>query len=482
MTARNNGILWTSGEAKAATGGTSEGLWEATGVAIDSRKVQPGDLFVALAGPSFDGHDFVADALARGAAAAVVSRVPEKLTPGAPLLVVTDTLRALHDLATAARVRSRARIVAITGSVGKTGTKEALRRVLGLQGRTAATEGNLNNHIGVPLSLARLPRDAAFAVFELGMNHAGELTPLARMVRPHVALITTVERAHSAHFVSVEEIADAKAEILAGLEAGGTAVLNRDNPHFERLAGVARRHGARVVSFGQSELAEARVLDVFLEPARSLVVAEVAGQALSFRIGTPGRHWVANCMAVLAVAGALGADLAAAAAALEGLRAPDGRGRSCRVCIDGGDFQLIDDSYNANPASMAAALAVLGQSRPGPGGRRIAILGDMLELGPDSAEHHARLVLPLESARVDLVFTAGREMVHLWDALPRPMRGGHAASSDRLAPLVRSAIEPGDVVVVKGSAGSRMGRVVAALKAMDAGAERKFGAMVVNGE
>lgn len=478
-----NGILWTSREAAAATGGLSAIAWEANGVSIDTRTLAPGDLFVALRGPNMDGHRFVAEALAKGAAAAVVERVPEGVHGAAPLLLVSDTTRALSDLAGAARKRSRGRIVAVTGSVGKTGTKEALRFVLGMQGRVSATEGNLNNHWGLPLSLARMPRHSAFAILELGMNHSGELTPLSRLARPHVAVITTVERVHGAHFASVEEIADAKAEIFAGLEENGVAVLNRDNPHFERLDRAARDHGAAtVLGFGADPGAQARLLSMVLEPARSLVEAEVLGHRLSYRVGVPGRHWVLNSLAVLAVVGAVGADVDAAAVALEALRAPAGRGQSCRVCIPGGDFQLIDESYNASPASMRAAMAVLGRARPAPGGRRIAVLGDMLELGSDSATLHADLVSVLEETSIDLVFTAGRDMIHLWDALAGPLRGSHASNSQGLAPLVAAAVEPGDVVMVKGSAGSRMGLVVRALKDLDIGSDGRAGELrTVNG-
>ncbi len=480
MSAPSNGILWTSNQAAQAVDGQARGVWEVSGVSIDTRTMRPGDLFVAIKGPNFDGHDFIADALERGAGAVMASRIPGGLAPDAPFLIVKDTMIGLEKLGVAARGRAKAKVVGVTGSVGKTGTKEALRLVLGRQGRAEATEGNLNNHWGLPLSLARLSPRADFAVMEMGMNHAGELTPLSMMARPDVAIITTVAQAHSEHFESEEAIADAKGEIFAGLAPGGAAILNRDNPHFDRLAQAAKDHGAdRIIGFGVDPRSDARLLDVYLEPARSLVVADILGRPLSYRIGTPGRHWVMNALAVLAAVSALGADVVQAAVSLEALRAPAGRGKSSRICLLGGDFQLIDESYNANPASMAASLDVLGRAHPGPGGRRIAVLGDMLELGRDSAERHAQLVRPLEANRIDLVFTAGREMIHLWDALERSMRGGHAANSENLARLVAATVEPGDVVMVKGSAGSRMGAVVRALEGLDAaGAPGR----VVNGE
>lgn len=464
--------LWTSDDAAQATGGRSSTVWRASGVSIDSRTVARGDLFVALRGPKFDGHAFVADAFARGAAAAVVSRHPPQVAGTAPLLMVDETFVALRALAARARARSQARICAVTGSVGKTGVKEALRTVLAHQAQTAASEGNLNNHWGLPLSLARMPAGAAYGVFEMGMNHPGELGPLSYLARPHVCVITTVEAVHKAHFASVEEIAEAKAEIFTGADAGASAVLNCDNPQHDRLWSAARRCGIqRIIGFGRDRDAHVRLLDAEVGSEGSRVRADVLGQQLEYRLTVPGSHWVANSLCVLAAAAALGADVCQAACDLAEVSAPAGRGRRLTVRLPAGVFELIDDSYNASPVAMAAAFEVLGRMAPGPGGRRIAVLGDMLELGDEAPALHARLAEPLQADGIDLVFTAGPNMAHLAVALPLSMRGGHAEDAASLAPLVAEAVRAGDVVTVKGSAGSRMGTVVRALSALDAAAE-----------
>lgn len=460
--------LWTEQAAARATAGRSIGRWVAQGVSIDSRSVAPGDLFVALQGPNFDGHAFVLDALAKGAAAALVARRPEGLADDAPLLLVDDTLDALRALGGAGRTRCGARIAGITGSVGKTGVKEALALALSRQGPTHASVGSFNNHWGVPLSLARLPPSSAFAVFEMGMNHAGEISPLTALVRPHVAAITTVEAVHIENFPSVEAIADAKAEIFGGLEPGGTAVLNRDNPHFDRLARQAEQANAgRIISFGRAAAADVRLVAADEGERNSHIEADVLGRRLAFSVGAPGSHWASNALCVLACVAALGAEIDAAAAALVDLRPAKGRGLRHRVQLAAGDFELIDDSYNASPPSMRASFQVLGRSRPGAGGRRIAVLGDMLELGPEAPALHARLAAVLIENRVDRVFTAGPMSAHLRDALPSAMRADHAANSEELAPLVAAGVRAGDVVAVKGSAGSRMRLVVDALLALD---------------
>ena len=459
-------VLWTSADAVEATGGRATRPFETTGVAIDNRAVRPGDLFVALVGPNHDGHDFVAKALTAGAAAAVVHRIPDGVGADSPLLVVGDSFAALGHLARQARNRCPGRIVAVTGSVGKTGVKEALRYVLGGQGPTAASEGNLNNHWGLPLSLARLAPDSAFGVFEVGMNHAGEITPLSQLLRPLVAVITTVEAVHAGHFPSVEAIADAKAEIFAGLDRNGAAVLPRDNPHFERLAAAARAAGcARLVGFGRHAEAQARVLDATLGPDHSDVEAEIFGRRLEYRLSIPGPHWVVNSVAVLAAVAAIGADVLDAAERLPRLEAMAGRGRRQTIDLGSGSFALIDESYNASPVSIEAALAVLGRATVGKGGRRIAVLGDMLELGVDSGRLHEGLAAAIEANRIDLVFASGPEMARLATRLPKSRLGAHAATSAALAPLVAAAVHAGDVVTVKGSAGSKMGAVVQALVA-----------------
>jgi len=464
-------VLWTAQDAQAATGGrmTAAADWTATGVSIDSRKVAPGDLFVALQGPNFDGHAFVGAALAAGASAALVSHVPDGLGEGAPLLLAGDTLDAMAALGAAGRARCDARVVGVTGSVGKTGTKETLRHVLSAQGPTYATEGSLNNHWGVPLSLARLSADRRFGVFELGMNHAGELGPLSRQVRPHVAIVTNVEAAHLEFFASVEAIADAKAEIFEGLDRDGVAVLNRDNPQFARLRDAAHARGlGRVWSFGAQDGAEARLLDVSLHATCSAVTALIHGERLQYCLSLPGRHWVMNSLAVLLAVKALGADVATAARSLATLQPVKGRGTRKRIHAAQGAFTLIDESYNASPAAMVATLEVLGTLDPGAGGRRIAVLGDMRELGERADALHAALAEPLRAAHVDAVYACGPHMRALFDRLPAAMRGAWTETSVELAPIVTAAVKGGDVAMVKGSLGSRTGLIVEALAALDA--------------
>ncbi len=461
-------VLWNTAELEPATGGRATAAFAATGVSIDSRTLKRGDLFFALKGPNFDGHAYVEPALKAGACAAVVAETWRGRTAAGRFLIVADPEKALGALAKAARQRSVARIAAITGSVGKTGCKDALAMVLSRQAATCATQGNLNNHYGLPLSLARLGADARYGVFELGMNHPGELAPLSALLRPDVALITTVEAVHLENFDSEEAIADAKAEIFQGMSPQGTAILNRDNHHFGRLYRRAQEAGiARITSFGAHERADLRLQDCTLHETSSSVTVLNDGSPLTYTIGVPGRHWVANSLAVLAAAQALGADIAAAAAALGEMRATAGRGLRAEIPLSsGGDFVLIDESYNASPASMQAAFDVLAQTAPRPGGRRIAVLGDMLELGDDAGAMHADLAAGLIAGRVDLVFTAGPMMARLATALPAPMKGGHTSTSGCLAPRVTAAVRAGDVVMVKGSLGSQMKRVVDALRAL----------------
>jgi len=462
--------IWTATTAEAATGGRATRPWQATGVSIDSRTLVPGDLFVALKGQTRDGHAHIADAFAAGAGAALVSEVPAELPADRPLLVVRDTLRALEGLGRAARDRSQARIVAITGSVGKTSTKEALWLTLASQAQAHASAASYNNSYGVPLSLARMPESTAYGIFEVGMNHAGEIRPLVALIRPHVAVVTTVEGVHTENFADgVRGVAEAKAEIFSAGVAG-TAVLNRDNPWFDLLAERARAAGfERVIGFGADPRAEARLVDFKPSATSSCVTAQIGSRSLTYRLGAPGRHWAMNSLSVLATVVALNADLGAAAAALANLSAPKGRGRRHRLPVAGGQFELIDDSYNASPVSMRASFDVLAAAQPGPAGRRIAVLGDMLELGPEAPRLHAELADALVAAGVDRVFTCGQNMARLYDALPSVLRAGHAATSEALVPQVAAALRAGDVVVVKGSLGSRMGRVVEALLASAGG-------------
>lgn len=441
-----------------AAAGAAAG-WQASGVSIDSRSVAPGDIFIALKGPHHDGHDYLAPARDRGAVAAMVAH--GRAVEGLPLIPVADTHAGLWALARAARARMGGRILAVTGSVGKTGTKDALLQALGEQGLTHGTAGNLNNEIGLPLSLARMPADAAFGVFELGMNHAGELHRLSRLLRPHVALITTVEAVHLAFFADIAAIADAKAEIFDGLEPGGVAVLNRDNPLYHQLRDRAWQAGCRQIrGFGAHPDADARLTGCSVAADGSDMELTLMGRAMACRIGAPGRHWMMNALGALLAAHALGADPDPVAACFARLRASPGRGATSRVSLPGGGaIMLIDESYNASPASMRAALAVLGRMHPAGRGRRIAALGDMLELGPDAAALHAGLAGAIAGAGIERVFSCGPLMKHLHDALPPQCRGGWAADSAGLAPMLVEFVRAGDVVMLKGSLGSRM-RVV----------------------
>ncbi|GEO81820.1 UDP-N-acetylmuramoyl-tripeptide--D-alanyl-D-alanine ligase [Pararhodospirillum oryzae] len=459
--------VWTASQAAQALGVPPVGAWQASGVSIDTRTLAPGDLFVALPGARSDGHDHVAAALAQGAAAALVSRVPDGVDRK-HLLVVPDVQAGLEALARAARARFRGKVVGVTGSVGKTGSKDMLALALAELGRVHATRGNLNNHLGVPLTLAALPAEADLAVIEMGMNHAGELGPLSALARPHVVLITAIAPAHLEFFDSVEAIADAKAEILDGLEPGGAAVFNRDSRHFERLCRHARRRGVtRILGFGRHIGATARLLDDAVDAEGTAVLALVGDEALSYRVGVAGRQWAQNSLGVLGVVLALGLDVARAARGLALMQAPVGRGRHTVVPLpQGGTFVVIDESYNASPDSLVAALTTLSLLRPGPGGRRIAVLGDMLELGAQGPALHAGLARTVLDRGLDLVYTAGPLMAHLHAALPVRQRGDHAPDAETLAPVVRNAVRPGDVVMVKGSHGCQVGRVVAALLAM----------------
>ncbi|MHA1599447.1 MAG: UDP-N-acetylmuramoylalanyl-D-glutamyl-2,6-diaminopimelate--D-alanyl-D-alanine ligase, partial [Alphaproteobacteria bacterium] len=458
--------LWTSAEVAEATKGRSTGDWQVTGVSIDSRSVQAGDLFIALTGPNFDGHAFVAEALHKGAAAAMTrtdftgARGPDAL---GPLLLVEDTLAALWDLGATARARCTARFIGVTGSVGKTSVKEALAHALAAQAPTAWSAGSFNNHWGLPLSLARMTPDATYGVFELGMNHPGEIRHLAALLRPDVALITNIEAAHIGLLGSLEAIADAKGEIFEAMSSDGTVVLNRDNSYFRHLDKMARARGLKhILSFGRADEADVRLIDCVLEANHSDVTAEVLGKKLNYTVSVPGTHWVLNSLAVIAAAQALGADPAATATALAKLRPIKGRGTRQRVALPRGGFDLIDDSYNANPSSMRAAIEVLGRAKTGSKGRRIAVLGDMLELGPQAASLHRSLAEPLREAGVDLVFTCGESMAALAEALPKEMDGGHTANSQALALIVCAAVAAGDVVMVKGSLGSHMALIVKA--------------------
>ncbi|MDF3075893.1 MAG: murF [Alphaproteobacteria bacterium] len=466
--------LWTAQEAAMATGGRLNGNpdWRATGASIDSRSLQPGDLFIALHGAN-DGHDYVDGALDKGAVAAIVDRVPPRIGADKPLLGVDDTQMALEALGRAGRARSQACYVAVTGSVGKTSTKEALRHVLSAQAPTSASAASYNNHLGVPLTLARVPRSARYAVIEIGTNHPGEIEPLSRQAQPHVCVITTIGAVHLENFGSVDDIAREKAAIMAGMQ-GGIAVFNRDNGYFPRLVELAGKYGVKnVVGFGRHPDAEMQLIDSTSGAEGSDVRARYKGRDLLYRVGAAGEHWVINSLAVLAATDALGADVERAAQSLATVAAMTGRGAQRKVALPGGALHLIDESYNASPISMRAAFAVLAGVAPGKGGRRIAILGDMLELGPDAAALHAGLAAPLQESGIDLLLSCGPLMRNLHDALPARLRGAHEAHSAALIPHLAGALRAGDVVTVKGSLGSKMKPIVEAIVGLGAQKEQR---------
>ncbi len=458
--------LWTFGEIVSATGGACGGDPGApvSGFSIDSRSLSPNEGFIAIRGDNRDGHAFVPAALEAGAACAVVETA---FPPGDDmrLMRVADTFDALNDLGRAGRARAdNTKVIAVTGSVGKTGTKEALRLALGPSGSVHASSKSFNNHWGVPLTLANMPRDVRFGVFEIGMNHAGEIDVLTRLVRPHIAIVTTVAPVHLGFFGSLEEIADAKAEIFHGLEAGGTAVINRDIPHFDRLAAHARAHGAKIVSFGESADADAKLLSADLTPEGSTATADILGDTVTFRLGAPGRHLVQNALAVLAAVKLAGADLARAAAALGEMQPQAGRGQRRVIETKEGPVAIVDESYNANPASMRAALSTLGLAPRSAYKRRVAVLGDMLELGPEGPKLHQELAQAVDGAGVDVVFACGELMASLFQALPAGRQGAYAKSSGELEPKLLKGVGPGDIIMIKGSLGSRMAPLVEALR------------------
>ena len=444
--------LWTSGEIEQATGGKTDAFFAVGGVTIDSRDVAPGDLFVALAGVR-DGHDFAAAAFAKGAAASLVLR-----PVGGPHLVVPDVLKGLEAMGVAARDRCAAKRCAVTGSVGKTSVTQAIRAGLALAGRAHSSVKSYNNHIGVPLTLARMPRDTERAVFEIGMNHAGEIEPLARMVAPDVAVITTVGPVHTENFADGEAgVAKAKAEIFAGLKPKGVVVLNADNPWFDLLRARADAVGARVVTFGSKAGVDARLIS-FTVGETGVVAAEVAGKPVTYSLLQTADHWGLTSLCVLLALDAMDVPQDIALKALAAFEPLAGRGAE----FDLKGATLIDESYNANPISMASAIRTLG-ARPAKG-RRIVALTDMLELGDEAVRFHADLAKDIEAAGVDLVFCAGPLMASLWESLPATRKGGYADNAAHLAPQVVAAVGSGDVILVKGSNGSAANLIAKALK------------------
>ena len=461
-------LLWTSQDMIEALGGRPLGVMPEgiTGISIDSRTVGEGEAFFAIKGDRFDGHDFASVAVANGASLLVVaeSKLPALGRVTAPMIVVNDVLAALEDLGRASRARSEAKIIAITGSVGKTSSKEMLRRALAESGEVHASAASFNNHWGVPLTLARMPATAAFGVFEIGMNHADEIRPLVKMVGPHVAVITTIAAAHMGNFKNLGEIAAAKAEIMEGLGKDGYLLLNRDNEKYGWLKKHAGEVGLKqVYSFGENAKANYRLLDCQLLPDCSTITVGIRSEKFDVRIGAPGRHLVQNALAVIGAVHLAGADLGKAIHALAGMSAEKGRGARHKLKIDGGSLVLIDESYNANPASMRAAFEVLRDTPVGDGGRRIAVLGDMLEMGRFSDRVHRDLAGPLRQARADLVCLAGPEMLALKDELGSDMETVYRDDADGLADYLKSNLRDGDAVMVKSSLGIGFGRIVKAL-------------------
>lgn len=484
-------VIWTSDQAASATGGTAVGRWQVTGVSIDTRTLQRGDLFVALAGSQSDGHQFIDKALEGGAAGVCVSTICPHLPKPSPLLVVKDTTKALYDLGLRARQQSSAKIVAVTGSVGKTTTKQMLVHILSQQGITSGSFGNHNNQLGVPLSLARLPAAADFGVFELGMSRPGEIAQLTQQVRPAVGIITAIAPAHLEAFRNLDEIARAKAELFQGMEPEGTVILNCDQDTFPLLSSIAIERGLkdiRTFSSAQTDViladtpvalaktgtstssaaargSSARVISCQLSADSSFVRADIRGRQLCYRLSVPGRHQVMNSLAALLATEALGADIFAAAQALGEINPVKGRGSQILIAPkDGGQCRLIDDSYNASPSSVEAALATMAVQQPQADGRRVLVLGDMLELGSQTVRLHLQLLEPLLASGVEQVFCCGEMMGLLYTRLPARLRAGYARDSTELAPMVKHWVRDGDVILVKGSAQSAMSKVVSLLQ------------------
>ena len=461
-------FLWRSDELVEAMGGRPlgsmpEGLG---GISIDTRTLQPGDAFFAIRGETMDGHDFATAAMKAGAGVLVVAegKLPALGRLTAPMIVVPDVLAALEKAGVAARARTRAKIIAVTGSAGKTTTKEALRCALSSVGKVHASDKSFNNHWGVPLTLARMPADCDYAIFEIGMNHEGEIRPLVKMVRPHIAIVTLIAAAHLGHFESLDDIARAKAEIFEGVVPGGAALINRDDPRWALLGRMAKAAGvARIAGFGEHAKAAFRLTNLALHADHSLISARIGAKDFNARIGAPGRHMVQNVLAVLGAVHLAGADVGKAAEALAGLSAEPGRGKRHLLKHPEGEITLIDESYNANPASMEAAIALLDATPVSGGGRRIAVLGDMLELGSHSVRLHTALAGPLAGARTDMIFLAGPEMKSLAEALPDDLPTEYRACTDELKPVVIDALRPGDVVMVKSSKGIGFSKIVEAL-------------------
>ena len=452
--------IWDAQQAAKATGGRLLGddEWQVYSISIDSRLTKKGDLFIALKGNKTDGHDYLREAFLKGANAVMVEHVPQNFPSTSPILVVNDCIEALYHLAMQRRDETKAKIIGLTGSVGKTSTKEMLNLAFSSFGITHATLGNLNNEIGAPLSVARMPLDAEYGIFELGMNHMGEISPLSRLVKPQLAIITNVEEVHIENFNSIQEIAMAKSEIFDGMEPGGKAILNSDNQFFTYLSSKARDAGLEVISFGSSPTANAKLLEYKENAKDSFILARIAGRDVGYHIAAKGRHMAQNSLAVLAAVYATGQDIEEAAQALSSFSGASGRGQILQINFGSGKITLIDDSYNASPVSMRAALGNLGALETK--GRRVAVIGDMLELGAKSAQFHESLLSDVLHNQVDIVFTVGTFSKLLFDKLPQKMRGHAVEKANEILPILEKSLQAGDAVLMKSSHGTGLYKIV----------------------
>ncbi len=445
---------WSSQEIATALNTVSSGEWVANGISKDSRTLQPGNLFIALAGPLTDGHHYLKAAFEAGAVGAIVASLPPGISrEDKRIICVSNTLKALYDLAAAARSRTQARLVAITGSFGKTSTKDTIALLLTAFGNVYASERSFNNHWGVPLTLTNLPQNAAFGVIEIGMNHRGEIAPLSELVSPHVALITNVRAMHMENLKSLENIADEKADIFRNMQPNGVVVLNHDDAMVERVFRLAKEKALTIITFGKHRLATLRLINYTINNHLAHIQADIDGKLFTYNLPVIGEHWAYNSLAILGVMEALGIDIQQAAACFKDMVLPEGRGMQHTVSVEGGSILVIDESYNAGPDSMRAAIAVLGATQPAGNGRRIAILGDMREIGEHTEEIHKSLIQDLINHHIHCVFTCGKEMGKLYNSLPKEMSISHALEACDLIPIVRNFVRAGDVYMIKGSKG-----------------------------
>ena len=458
--------LWSAHEIASITGGTASGAWSASGVSINTRTLKVGDLFIAIKGPKLNGHQFVAEALKKGASGLIIDTIPTNLPEQAPIVLVSDTLDALHALGKASRKRSEALIIAVTGSVGKTSTKNALYHALSAQSQTTCSQASHNNLWGVPLSLSQMAPEDQFGIFEIGMSHPGEISPLSKMVSPNITIITNVEPAHTENFDSLELVAEAKAEIFDGLEENGTAILNADNKFYSVLKARCKAVGIKnLLTFGSSNDADTRLISLTSDCQGSNVEASIQGETICYRVSLLGKHEVMNSLATLTAIYAAGADIPAAAAALGQLSPLPGRGKRYQLKFFDGSIQLIDESYNANPTSMRAALDNLGNTEIEPPGRRIAVLGDMRELGKDSEFYHLNIAQTIVKNQVEKIFTVGNQMERLFFSLPSKMQCFSSIDAKGVTKEILQVLRPNDILLIKGSNAVGMASIVSEIRA-----------------